>query len=144
MKDASCIEYNLEKLDQMAQRILEEIGIKILSSRHLKLLAGKGVKIEGDRIFFTKIQIRDLLGKTPGSFPMKAPNSAYDVRIGDGPSQITAGYGCSSIMDANGNTRDANLSDHLNFIKLVHQNPVLTLTGASLRNPLMCRQIRAT
>lgn len=135
MKDASCIEYNLEKLDQMAQRILEEIGIKILSSRHLELLAGKGVKIEGDRIFFTKTQIRDLLGKTPGSFPMKAPNSAYDVRIGDGPSQITAGYGCSSIMDANGNTRGAKLSDHLNFIKLVHQNPCFNINGGILAQP---------
>jgi trimethylamine--corrinoid protein Co-methyltransferase len=125
----------IERLNQMALKILDEIGIRILSDRYLKILAEKGGRIKGRRIFFSRDQVRELLKKAPESFTLKAVDPAHTMEIGKGKSKIAAGYGCSSIINANGDVRDARYQDHLEFVKLVQQSPLLGINGGILAQP---------
>ncbi|MCG8639865.1 MAG: trimethylamine methyltransferase family protein [Desulfobacterales bacterium] len=125
----------IKKLDQMALRILEEIGIRILSKPYLKILAEKGGCIKGNRIFFKEGQINELLTQVPAQFTLKAANPVHDIEIGEGASKIAAGYGCASIIDADGKVRDSLYQDHLELVKLVHESPLFGINGGILAHP---------
>jgi len=129
------VDGKIEKLNHMALQILEEIGIRILSKPYIKSLAEKGGQIKGRRIFFDRKQVNELLEKAPGSFRLSAVNPDHDMEIGKGRSKIAAGYGCASIIDADGKARDSLYRDHLELVKLVHQSPLFDINGGILAQP---------
>ncbi|MEE4363947.1 MAG: trimethylamine methyltransferase family protein [Desulfotignum sp.] len=125
----------LDKLDQMAKKILADIGIRILSRPFLALLADKGLCIKDDRVVFSPDQIPALLAQAPDVFTLHGINPVHDIPIGRGASKIAAGYGCAAIMDPDGNIRDAIFQDHVDLIKLVHASPVFRINGGILAQP---------
>ena len=125
----------LHKLEDLIMDIMEKVGIKILSEPWLARLKEQGFKIQEDRIIFHREQVQDALSRAPATFDLKALNPVHDLTIGRGPSKVAPGYGCSSVMDASGNIRDALFSDHLELLKLVHASPELSLNGGILAQP---------
>ena len=128
-------EEKLAKLEKLTMDIMEQVGIKILSTAYLERFRKLGFKICDGRIFFDRDQVRETLGRAPVSFPLKAINPAHDLEIGTGPSKIAPGYGCSSVMDAAGNVRDALFKDHLELVKLIQASPELHFNGGILAQP---------
>ena len=126
---------NIEKLDRMARRILAEIGIRILSQPYLDLLAKKKVTIKGDRVLFFPDQVDGYLALAPACFTLHGIDAAHDVILGDGTSHITAGYGCASVMDPDGNIRNAIFQDHVDLVKLVHASDLFHINGGILAQP---------
>jgi trimethylamine--corrinoid protein Co-methyltransferase len=125
----------LEKLDRMARRILSEIGIRILSRSGLDLLAEKGVTFKGDRALFSSDQVDGLLAKAPARFTLHGISPAHDVTLGDGSSSLAAGYGCASVMDPDGNIRNAIFQDHVDLVKLVQVSDLFHINGGILAQP---------
>ncbi len=125
----------LEKLENLAMDILEQVGICILSDAWPGRLKHMGIRMKGDRVFFDRHRVKETLAKAPDAFPLRALNPDHDLDIGKGPSKIAPGYGCASVMDASGNTREATLQDHLDLLKLVQAAPELQINGGILAQP---------
>jgi trimethylamine--corrinoid protein Co-methyltransferase len=125
----------LEKLDRMARRILSEIGIRILSRPYLALLSGKGLSIQSDRVRFSPDQVDELLAQAPSRFTLHGISPAHDVILGDGSSSLAAGYGCASVMDPDGNIRNAIFQDHVDLVKLVQVSDLFHINGGILAQP---------
>ncbi|WP_022664189.1 trimethylamine methyltransferase family protein [Desulfospira joergensenii] len=125
----------VEKLILLAEKILAEVGIKILSKEYFDLLSDRGLTIKEGRIFFTKDEIQKYLAMAPGPFTLYGINPVHDMAVGRGLSQTAPGYGCSSVMDPWGETRDARFQDHLELVKLVHQSPCFAINGGILAQP---------
>ena len=51
----------VELIHKNTLRILEEIGIAFLSEHALELLRSKGVRVEGNRAYFTEQQVMDAM-----------------------------------------------------------------------------------
>jgi len=126
---------NLEKLDRMARRILSEIGIRILSRPYLDLLSEKGVAIQSDRVRFSPAQVAELLASAPDRFTLHGISPAHDIILGDGSSSLAAGYGCASVMDPDGNIRNAIFQDHVDLVKLVQVSDLFHINGGILAQP---------
>ncbi|MEX1301811.1 MAG: trimethylamine methyltransferase family protein, partial [Desulfotignum sp.] len=125
----------LEKLDRMARRILSEIGIRILSRPYLALLSGKGLSIQSDRVRFSPDQVDELLARAPARFTLHGISTAHDIILGDGSSSLAAGYGCASVMDPDGNIRNAIFQDHVDLVKLVQVSDLFHINGGILAQP---------
>ena len=69
----------LEKIKGLAERILDEIGIRIYHPEMLQVLADKGVRVKGDTACFTRDQIHELVAIAPETFTLHAPNPDYDA-----------------------------------------------------------------
>jgi trimethylamine---corrinoid protein Co-methyltransferase len=125
----------LEKLDGMARRILSEIGIRILSPQFPDLLSEKGLSVKQGRVVFLPDQVDDLLARAPAQFTLHGIDAAHDIIMGDGTSHIAAGYGCASVMDPDGNIRNAIFQDHVDLVKLVHASDLFHINGGILAQP---------
>ncbi|MCG8637423.1 MAG: trimethylamine methyltransferase family protein [Desulfobacterales bacterium] len=128
-------EEKLARLEGLTMDIMEKVGIKILSASYLKRLKELGFTVKEDRILFDREEVMETLARTPASFPLRAVNPDHDLEVGTGPSKIAPGYGCSSVMDAAGNIRDAVFNDHKQLVKLVQASPELQFNGGILAQP---------
>ncbi|MCG8688801.1 MAG: trimethylamine methyltransferase family protein [Desulfobacterales bacterium] len=133
--EAQIPEEKLVKLEKLTLDIMEQVGIKILSTTYLDRLKALGFKVCDDRIYFDRDEVNETLAKAPVSFSLKAVNPDHDLEIGTGLSKIAPGYGCSSVMDAAGNVRDACFKDHLELVKLTQASPELQFNGGILAQP---------
>lgn len=125
----------LEKLDRTARRILSEIGIRIMSRPFLDRLCEKGLSVKADRVVFSVDQVDGLLAMAPKRFTLHGIHAVHDIIMGDGTSHISAGYGCASVMDPDGNIRNAIFQDHVDLVKLVHASDLFHINGGILAQP---------
>ncbi len=126
---------NLDKIHQASMEILNRVGIRFLDPQALDLLKKNSVKVSGSTAFFTEEQVMASIAKAPGSFTLSARNPAHDMVLGRGETHYGAGYGCPSIITANGTKRSATFNDYLTFVKLVHQSPRFKINGGIIVQP---------
>ncbi len=125
----------LQKIHETSLRILKEIGIKLHNAEVLDILRQKGVTLSGQTAFFEPDQIMAWVGKAPEKFTLYARNPQYDIVIGGDHTECTAGYGCTSIVDLEGNKRESILDDYINFAKLTHRCEHFNINGGILVQP---------
>jgi trimethylamine--corrinoid protein Co-methyltransferase len=115
--------------------ILEKVGVKLHHPEICSILQENGIKVRERIAYFTEEQVMTWVSKAPGKFTVHARNPQHDALIGGGQPQYAGGYGCSAIIDAAGNRRQATLSDYIRFIKLVQQCDGFRLNGGILVQP---------
>ena len=71
----------VELIHKNTLRILEEIGIAFLSDSALDLLRQNGVRVEGNRAYFTEKQVMDAMDAATKDFTVYARNSKYNVSM---------------------------------------------------------------
>lgn len=125
----------VEKIYEHAIAILENAGIKLKHLEILEMLKESGVKIEDEIAFFTREQIESAISKAPETFTLHAKNPIYDAVIGGDHINYTAGYGCSTIYQRDGTSRNTMLRDYIQFAQLVHQCNHFSINGGILAQP---------
>ena len=130
----------LEKIHDTSMAILETVGIRLHHPEIVTLLKQNGIRVEDDRVFFTRNQVMELVHKAPSRFTLYARNPRYDMVIGKNAnqaekSQYVGGYGCPAIIEATGTRRPALLDDYIRFVKLVQQSPLFNINGGILVQP---------
>lgn len=125
----------LEKIHKTSLKILEEVGIKLRHPEVLDIVKKKGVKISNHTAFFRPDQISEWVEKAPDKFSLYARNPKYNMVIGGDHIECAAGYGCPTIMDADGTRKIAVLDDYVSFAKLVHQSEHFNINGGILAQP---------
>jgi len=125
----------VEKIYEHGVAILEHVGIKLKHLEILEMLKGNGVKIDGDIAFFTRDQIELWVSNAPESFTLQAKNPLYNAIIGGDHINYTAGYGCATIYQRDGTSRNTMLKDYIRFAQLVHQCDHFSINGGILAQP---------
>ncbi len=115
----------VQQIDQTGRRILEGIGIKVLTSdnRFLDTLqaAGAEVDYENQMIRFGQDMMDELLGKAPSRFTLYSRDGKNDLRLGEGNVYIGNGGRVFRILDmATGGYRLTLLRDVANAAMLVN------------------------
>jgi trimethylamine--corrinoid protein Co-methyltransferase len=125
----------LEKIHDTSLRILKEIGIKLNHPEVLDIVKQKGIEVSETTAFFQPEQVMEWVNKAPPEFTLHARNPTYNIVIGGNHRECAAGYGCSTIIEADGQRRDAVLEDYVTFAKLVHQTSHFNINGGILAQP---------
>jgi len=115
--------------------ILNQVGIKLKHPEILNLVKKNNVTVDGETAFFTREQIESWISKAPESFTLHARNPLHDSVIGGNQTNFIPGYGCPTIYEVNGTSRNALLKDYIQISKLVHQCDHFSINGGILAQP---------
>ncbi|MCU9846577.1 trimethylamine methyltransferase family protein [Defluviimonas sp. WL0024] len=129
-------EEGLVRLEEQADWILKEVGIRIIDDpATLDLLRQVGATVDGTRVRFDPGHVRSLCRTAPSEFTIHARNPARDVRIG-GMNVVTAPtFGPPMVTDLDRGRRKGSIEDFRNFVKLGHVSPWIHHSGGSVCEP---------
>ena len=125
----------VELLHQNSLRILNEIGIAFLSDSALELLKKNGVRVEGNRAYFTEEQVMNALDAAKKDFIVYARNPKYNVHMNTVELYMTPGYGSPSVCEADGSLRPATYDDYLKLAVIVQESEEFCINGGILAQP---------
>lgn len=125
----------VEKIHRTSLRILEEIGMAFLSQRALEQLRQGGIRVEGNRAYFTEKQVMDAMDAAVKDFTVYARNEKYNVRMNTEDLYMTPGYGSPSVCEADGTVRPATFDDFLKLAEIVQQSEEFFINGGILAQP---------
>ena len=126
---------NVEKIHQASVRILERTGMRFLHPDAITVLKEHGIRVEGDRAFFTEEQLMRYIKMAPDVCKVYAKNPAWNMEIGGDRVYQAPAAGPTFIMDAQGNKRDAALKDYVDMMKLYEYNPLYYMNGGMMCMP---------
>lgn len=130
-------EENLVRIEQAADRILEEVGIEFrddpVAIAHWRKA---GAKVDGDLVRFEKGLLREILRTAPAQFTQHARNPANSVEIGGSNVVFSPAYGCPFVMDLDKGRRYGTIEDFRNFVKLAQSSPWLHHSGGTICEPV--------
>jgi trimethylamine:corrinoid methyltransferase-like protein len=129
------MERKLKRIHAAATDILERIGIRLHHPGIMDDLAQNGVRISGNRVFFTPQQVMESLAQAPSQFRLHARNPEHDLDIGGDNVALAPGYGCAAIMEMDGTCRQSLIEDQIKFAKLVHQSEHFKINGGIMAQP---------
>lgn len=125
----------VELLHKNTLRILEEVGIAFLSEDARETLKENGIRVEGERAYFTEKQVMDALAVAKKDFTVYARNSKYDVKMNMEDLYMTPGYGSAMICEADGKVRQATFDDFLKLAVIVQESEEFSINGGILAQP---------
>lgn len=126
---------NVEKIHQASVRILERTGMRFLHPDAIQVLKDHGIRVEGDRAFFTEEQLMHYIKMAPAVCRVHGKNPAWNMEIGGDRVYQAPAAGPTFIMDAAGNKREATLKDYVDMMKLYEYNPAYFMNGGIMCMP---------
>ena len=129
-------EEGLARIEDTADRILEEIGIEFQGDpRSLELWREAGADVKDQRVRFPKGLVRHVVSTAPVEFTQHARNPARSVRFGGDNVVFVPSYGSPFVMDMDGGRRYGTIEDFRNFVKLAYSSPWLHHSGGTVCEP---------
>ena len=125
----------LKIIHKASMEVLEQTGIRIMQPDVLKIVHKSGIKVAGDRAYFTEDQVMHWVGKSPKKFTVYAKNPKFDMVIGGEKTEFAPGYGCCAIIEIDGTKRNADYQDYCSFLKIVHQSDYFNINGGLVVQP---------
>lgn len=125
----------VEAIHQNTLKILDEIGIAFLDDEALEFMKSKGIRVKGNRAYFTEKQVMDALDVTTKEFTVYARNPKYNVSMNTEDLYMTPGYGSPFICEADGTVRNGTLDDFLKIAMIVQSSDEFAINGGILVQP---------
>lgn len=126
---------NVEKLHQASAAILERTGMRFLHPDAIRVLRENGIRVEGDRAYFTEEQLMHFIHMAPDTCKLYAKDPKYDMQIGGSRVYQAPSAGPTFIMAVDGTKRDAKLKDHADMMRLYEGNPIYHMNGGPMCVP---------
>lgn len=125
----------VELIHQNTLRILEEIGIAFHDEAALDFLRQNGIRVEGNRAYFTEKQVMDAMDVAVKDFTVYARNPKYNVSMNTEDIFMTPGYGSPSVVETDGTVRTAVFDDFLKLAVIVQESEEFCINGGILAQP---------
>lgn len=125
----------VEAIHKNTLKILDEIGIAFLDEEALEFMKSKGIRVKGNRAYFTEKQVMDALDVTTKEFTVYARNPKYNVSMNTQDLYMTPGYGSPFICEADGTVRNGTLDDFLKLAMIVQSSDEFSINGGILVQP---------
>lgn len=116
-------------------RLLEEIGVEFGYEPALEVFRKHGLRVEGQRVYFTREFVEEQVKKAPARFTLHARNPEHNLVCGGENIIYMPGYGAPFIHAADGSRRSATMADYDNFVKLAGASRNLHMTGGTVVEP---------
>jgi trimethylamine--corrinoid protein Co-methyltransferase len=119
----------IERIHSASMKVLEEVGVVVLSNRASEMLVSAGAlrSKDGKRILIPGEMVKSSLASAPKSVLLAGRERKLDIRI-PSPERLWTANGGEGIFMKNmltGETRPANSDDLANFARLVDQLPAI-------------------
>lgn len=125
----------VELIHKNTLRILEELGIAFLTEESRETLRKNGVRVEGERAYFTEKQVMDALEAATKEFTVYARNPKYNVHMNTTDIYMTPGYGSALVCELDGTVRSAVFDDFLKLSAIVQESEEFSINGGILAQP---------
>ena len=125
----------LQKIDDASLRILEEIGIDFLDDEALDLWVAAGAEVDRatQHVRIDRALLRELVGRAPGSFVLRARNPARSLTLGGDAINFATVGGAPFYSDLEKGRRPGTLADFHRMVKLAQQcGPIHLVEGLLL------------
>ena len=119
----------VDRINEEVMKILTEVGVDFEYDPAIEVLKEHGVKVDGQRAFFTREFVEARLAEAPAEFTLKARDDAKSTPVCDGSFILTPSYGPPFVYDIDGNTRGTTSEDYNNVVKLCHMSENINHTG---------------
>ena len=124
------------RIDEASMAILEEVGVDFRDPVALEDWKAAGAKVEGERVYLDRWQVRELIASIPERITLHARNPARNVELGAGKSIFIPMTGAPFIRDLDGERRNGSLADLGIFHKLAHMSPALHSSAHVICEPM--------
>ncbi len=129
-------EESIEALENHAEWVLSEIGVKIQGDPiALQLFKDAGATITGELIRFDRGHVRSLCETAPKTYKMYARNPERHIEFGGDHIILAPAYGPPFATDMKGGRRSSTLQDFENFVKLTYLSPWLQHQSGAICEP---------
>ncbi|HEY54078.1 MAG TPA: trimethylamine methyltransferase [Caldilineae bacterium] len=126
---------DIDLIHQTSLKLLDEVGVLFPNDEALDIFRERGVRTDGEKVFFSEKQVMDALATAPEQFILHARNPSRSVTIGDGESVFAPGYGAPLIVDMETGARAATMADYHNLAKLAQALPNMDVSGHMIVEP---------
>jgi len=128
----------LEAIHQTSLRILEELGIEVMSPRALAVLAAAGANVEHSTgtVRLDRGLIDSALATAPSSFTLTPRNPARRIILGGNHINFGLVAGPPAVHDCERGRRAGNLRDYCDFIRLAQFFNAIHLIGNQVCAPV--------
>ena len=127
----------IEKIDEASMRILEEVGVVFRDPVALEDWRKAGAEIrDGERVYFDRGLIRELIKTIPSSFVYHARDPAKNLPFGNDHTIFVPMTGAPYLRDLNDERRGPTLDDLATFHKLAHVCPALHSSAHHIVEPM--------
>ena len=115
-------EDQIETIHLASLRVLEEIGMEVLSERALDLLDAAGADVDRDtnRVRFDRGLVLDAVDKAPATFTMYARDPAHNLTMGGGHINFSVVGSAPNSSDIDRGRRAGNFDDFRDLLRLGH------------------------
>ena len=117
----------LDRIHDASMRILEELGLEILSENALACYEEAGARVDWDRqqVFLDRELVMRHIETAPAEFTLHAPNPERNRLVGRNAINFTSVASAPNCSDLEGGRRTGNFEDYCNFLRLTHHYDVL-------------------
>lgn len=121
----------LERVHDISMRIIEEIGIEVMSTDARRRLRDVGAKVDDGTgiVRMDRALVTDLVAKAPETFTLTPWNPDRTVRIGGNVINFGMVSGPPNVHDAIRGRRPGNFADYKDLMKLAQSFNVITMFG---------------
>ena len=126
----------LLKIHEASLDILEQVGVDFRDPIAIAQLKAAGVRVDGERVFYDRHQVMELIDSIPETIHLHARNPELSVELGQGKSIFVPMTGAPFIRDLEGVRRWGTLADLNNFHKLAHMSPAIHSSAHVICEPM--------
>ena len=128
----------LEAIHETSLRILEELGIELMSERAREILrvAGATVDQASGLVRLERAFVEQVIARAPAAFTLTPRNPARQVMLGGNHINFGLVAGPPNVHDCERGRRAGNLRDYADFIRLAHYFNVIHLIGNQVCSPI--------
>ena len=131
-------EDQLEAVHGTSIRILEELGVEVMSARARELLAKAGAEVDADTstVRLDRGLVEEALKTAPSVFTVTPRNPQKQLVFGKNHINFSLVAGPPNVHDRERGRRAGNYDDYCDFIRLAHHFNVIHLIGNQVLAPL--------
>jgi trimethylamine---corrinoid protein Co-methyltransferase len=128
----------LEAVHATSLRILEELGMEVMSTRALELLRAAGASVDATthNVRLDRALVEAMLSRAPQSFVLTSRNEAKRVILGGNHINFGLVAGPPNVHDCERGRRPGNYQDYCDFIRLAHYFNAIHLLGNQVCAPI--------
>lgn len=126
----------IERIDHESMRILEEVGVVFRDPIALEDWRKAGVRVDGERVYFDRGHIRELISSIPATITLHARDQEKTVELGGPNSIFVPMTGAPYLRDLDDVRRYPTLEDLGIFHKLCQMLPAIHSSAHHIVEPM--------
>ncbi|GMG81918.1 trimethylamine methyltransferase family protein [Paralimibaculum aggregatum] len=131
-------EDQIEAIHETAMRVVEELGIELMSAPARALFRAAGAEVDeaSGTVRLDRALLLELVARAPRRFSLTPRNPARALEIGGRSMVSTLVAGPPAVHDCIRGRRPSNLPDYRNFIRLAHELNAIHMLGNQVAAPI--------